>query len=378
MADIATTSRTVLIVGAILGLAGVGFGVMTMNSSQSKPVSAHIGGKKADVAALTAAADAAQAEVKRQRTLADVAPEGATANGKPRVMPFFFSTELWQIPPQGGGNMHDVVDIYDPTVEPIHKGIPNAWFLQYGLLDALSMSDGDAQDSDKDGFSNREEFEAETDPSQSSSLPPLVQAEAGKPVKLEVVSVDRSNAVITVDSMFATDPAPESAGVKIFRRADDRQPIAKYTLKAGDNFELEQKDKCARFTVVGFEKKDFADSMGRNSSENVIRVRDNDALTDADREFTVRAGRPKSKDRDFGTPNGKGHAINDVSARLRVTAGPKAGQEDGTIRVALHSDFKVPGDENVSCRLESVDADGSANILPQGAQSPVHIPAAAK
>ncbi len=378
MADYSNASRNILIVGALLGLAAAGLGVVTMTSEPPKQVGTRVGGESSQVAELTAAADKAMADIKRDRTMADVAPEGAVANGKPRVMPFFFATELWQVPPAKGGTAYNVVDIYDPTVEPIHAGIPNDWFLRHGLLEALSLSDGASRDSDGDGFSNREEFDAQTDPAAPTSHPALVQAEAGKPVKLEVVRIERAHAVITVDSMFATDPAPSEVGVKIFAKVEDRQPLVKATLRKGDTFGLGGKDDAKRFTIVGFEKKEFADSMGGSQSENVILVRDNEALADADKEFIVRAGRPRANDRDRGTPNEKGHAINDVAARIRVTAGPMAGKPEGTIRVPLHATFKVPGAEKLTCRLESVDANGSANILPTGAQSPVNIPGAAE
>ncbi len=378
MADKSNASRNILIVGALLGLAAAGMGAMTMVSGQAKQVGTRVGGSSSQVAELTAVADKAVADIKRDRTLADVAPEGAVANGQPRIMPFFFATELWQVPPKAGAKTYDVVDIYDPAVEPIHAGIPNEWFLKHELLDALSLSDGDKKDSDGDGFSNREEFDAHTDPSRADSLPPLVQAEAGKPVKLEVVGVERANAVITVDSMFASDPAPSEVGIKILAKVGDRKPLAKATLKKGESFGLGGKDDEKRFTIIGFDKQEFADSMGGSQSENVIRVRDNKALTAADKEFIVRAGSPRPNDKDRGTPNEKGRTINDVAVSIRVTAGPLAGQPQGTIRVPLHATFQVPGDEKISCRLESIDANGSANILPEGAQSPVNIPGAAQ
>ncbi len=378
MADNSNASRNILIVGALLGLAAAGMGGYTMTSAQPRQVGTHIGGKTAQPAELAAEADQALANVKRDRTVADVAPEGAVVHGKPRVMPFFYATELWQIPPHDGGTMYNVVDIYDPTVAPIHAGIPNDWFLQHGLLDALSHSNGATQDSDGDGFSNREEFDAHTNPSDASSLPPLVQAESGKPAKLEVVKVERANAIITVDSMFATDPAPAEAGIKVFAKVEDRQPLVKATLRKGDSFGLGGKNDAKRFTIIAFEKKDFADNMGGSRSENVIRVRDNAALRAADKEFIVRAGRPRLNDKDRGTPSEKGRNINDVAATIRVTAGPLAGQEAGTIRVPLHATFTVPGDDKITCRLESIDSNGSANILPEGAQSPVNIPGAAE
>ncbi len=378
MADYSNTSRNILIVGALMGLAAAGLGVYTSLNAELRQTNTRVGSEAANTAALVAEAEQVLESVKRDRTLKDVAPEGALANGKPRVIPFFFSTELWQVPPHNGGNINDVVDIYDPAVGPLHEGIPNTWFIQHGLGDALSQADGAARDSDGDGFSNREEFEAETNPSSAASLPPLVQTSAGKPVKLEVVKIERANAIITVDSMFATDPKPATAGIKVFARIDDRQPLVKADLAVGASFGLGGKDDAARFTILGFDKKEFTDSMGGAQSENVLRVRDNEALADADKEFIVRAGRPRANDKDRNTPNAKGREIHDVAARIRVTAGPMAGQPAGTIRVPLYATFKVPGDEKISCRLESVDAQGSANILPEGAQSPINIPAAKK
>ncbi len=377
MADHSTSSRNILIVGVLLGLAAAGMGVHTMLGSQARQVTTRIGSKPAVVNDLVADAEQALENTRKDRTLADIAPEGAVVNGQPRITPFFYSTELWQVPPQAGGTSYDVVDIYDPSVGPIHAGIPNTWFLKYGLGDALSYSDGATRDSDGDGFSNREEFAAGTDPSQASSLPALVQAEAGKPAKLEVVKIERAHAVITVDSTFAMGEPPAEAGIKIFARVDDSRPLVKANVAVGGSFGLGGKDDANRFTIVAFEKKEFTDSMGGKQTENVIRVRDNDALTEADKEFVVRVGRPRSTDKDRNTPNAKGREINDTAVRLRVTAGPLANQPGGTIRVPLHGSFKVPGDE-ITCILESVDANGSVNILPNGAQSPINIPSAKK
>ncbi len=374
MADQSRNERNILIVGVVLGLAAAALGGYTMSSSKALDVDTQLSGKS-DGDSLTAEAEETRATLQRDRGIADVAPEGATVNGKPRVMPFFFSTELWQIPPQNGGTLYNVVDIYDPTVPELHEGIPNTWFLKYGLVDALSASNGADLDSDGDGFTNREEFADKTDPSKADSLPPLVQATAGKPVKLEVVKVEKAKAIITVDSMFASDPSTIS--LKIFKRIDDQKPILKKEVKVGETFGLGEKANAKRFTVLGVDKKSFTGSGG-TAEENVLRVRDNEAIAPADKEFTIRAGRPRANDKDRGTPSEKGHAINDVAAQIRVTAGPMAGKPEGTVRVPLYGSFKVPGDAKVTCTLQSIDANGNANILPEGAQSPVNIPAAAK
>jgi hypothetical protein len=63
--------------------------------------------------------------------------------------------------------------LFDPIEggEAIHPPIPNAWLIKYDL-DFATMSIKE-QDADNDGFSNLEEFEAGTDPTQKVSTPPF-------------------------------------------------------------------------------------------------------------------------------------------------------------------------------------------------------------
>ena len=53
--------------------------------------------------------------------------------------------------------------------EPVHAGISNTWWLKYGI--DPGYSDSPDQDPDDDGFSNREEFTVETDPTDTGSFP---------------------------------------------------------------------------------------------------------------------------------------------------------------------------------------------------------------
>ncbi len=64
--------------------------------------------------------------------------------------------------------------------EPVHQGIPNTWWLKYGI--DPGFSDSPDRDPDKDGFTNREEYIAKTDPTDFKDLPDPV-------VKLKVNSV---------------------------------------------------------------------------------------------------------------------------------------------------------------------------------------------
>jgi hypothetical protein len=55
---------------------------------------------------------------------------------------------------------------------PLHPPIPNAWWIE-NRIDP-GFADSPRQDSDADGFSNAEEFEAKTDPNNKDSIPPLI------------------------------------------------------------------------------------------------------------------------------------------------------------------------------------------------------------
>lgn len=369
MADQSKAGINILISGVVLGAAAIGFGVWMSLAKVDRPLTEVSGGKKLNTAALTQEARDAQEMLAGNHNVLDCAPKGLEVNGKPRFAPIFFSPELWQIS-FDSKQKNVVIDIYDPTSPYVHGEVPNAWFLRYGLNEALGRADGLELDSDGDGFSNLEEFNAKTDPADASSLPPLIQV--GKTPKLVVSKVEKASAVVTVDSNLTMEEHPESANVKIFQRVGDQKPIHKKTVKVGESFGLSEKGEQTRFTVLGFEKSSYTDRFGNSLQEMAMRVRDNEALS-GDREFLLRAGRPRLKDPDEGTPNAKGRIINDTTVTLRVTAGPAAGKKEGSIRVPLHGTFTVPG-TSISCQLESVDEAGSVNVLPKGAESPVNVP----
>ena len=64
----------------------------------------------------------------------------------------------------------DPVDLW--TAAPIHPPIPNTWFLKYRV--DIGYADSAERDPDGDGFSNLEEFQAKTDPSDPKSHPALI------------------------------------------------------------------------------------------------------------------------------------------------------------------------------------------------------------
>ena len=126
MAEQSNPGLKALLTGAVFGVASAAFGVVAYLDEVAAPetnVTASKGGES-----LTAEADAVKESLKRDRTIADKAPEGATINGQPRLAPLFFSTELWQIT-LDDQKKNTVVDIYDPASPSIHGDIPNTWFI---------------------------------------------------------------------------------------------------------------------------------------------------------------------------------------------------------------------------------------------------------
>lgn len=67
-------------------------------------------------------------------------------------------------------NPEEPIDL--PMDDPVHPPIPNTWWLKYRL--DPGFADSPHRDPDGDGFSNLEEFEAQTDPSSAASLPDLL------------------------------------------------------------------------------------------------------------------------------------------------------------------------------------------------------------
>lgn len=370
MAEQSNPGVKALVTGAILGLAAAGLAVYTYMDKVVEPetnISASKGGDS-----LTAEADRVKESLKRDRTVADVAPEGAKVNGQPRLAPLFFSTELWQIT-LDAEKKNTVVDIYDPAAPSIHGDIPNTWFISNNIADALGRSDGKVLDNDEDGFTNEEEYIAKTCPSAANSYPDLVQASGSSP-KLEVVKTQVTRATLTVDNAFGMSATtPESANIRIFDKQTDVMHRAKRdNLKPGSTFDLDDQ-KLGRFTVVRFDKAEFSSFSGM-VKENVVVIRDN--LTASEKkEFVIRAGSKSAQGtKDYGTPNEKGLRISDTTVTLRVTAGSKKGE---TVSVQPNASFIIPGGKadgsELKAVLESIDASGEVNIKLEGAESPVKV-----
>ena len=377
MADQSNSGRNALIIGAVFGLAAAGLGGYTMSSGKISAPATEIASGKNDNS-LAAQAQAVKDSLKADRTIKDTAPQGAKINGEPRLAPLFFSTELWQIT-LDAEQKNTIIDIYDPASKSLHGDVPNTWFIANGIADALGRSDGLDIDSDNDGFTNREEFEAKTAPNDAKQYPNLVRV--NEPVKMVVEKKETADALITLEPMFATaSPTPAEVKIRLFKNAADQTPYHQVSVKPGESFDLDPASKGGRFKVKSFDKKAFTDFGGNAVNENVVCVIDTETASEQDKEFVIRAGKPTATAKK-GTAEEKGHRISDKTITLRVTSGSAAGTPEGTKRVQLNARFLIPGGNcngaEVAARVESINADGSVMLRVEGLESPVNVPKAA-
>jgi hypothetical protein len=96
------------------------------------------------------------------------------------------------------------VDLGDQSNAPVHPPIPNSWWLENGI--SPGYADSPTRDQDDDGFTNLEEFDAKTNPSDSTSHPSLVaKVECAKliekPFKIEYTS-DTAAGPLTADTTY--------------------------------------------------------------------------------------------------------------------------------------------------------------------------------
>ncbi len=95
----------------------------------------------------------------------------ATVGEKKRPVDLFVGVPLFARKPASDSEKAKPID---PMLDaPIHPPIPNTWWFENSLKEEMFFSDGPQRDSDADGFTNLEEFEAKTDPRNVSDYPEL-------------------------------------------------------------------------------------------------------------------------------------------------------------------------------------------------------------
>ncbi|MFC5051003.1 Amuc_1099 family pilus-like system protein [Rubritalea spongiae] len=227
------------------------------------------------------------------------------------------------------------VDLYDS--ENVHQGIANAWWRKYGI-DPGYVNSAD-RDYDKDGFTNREEFVAKTNPADSSAYPnPIAKLE---PQGVEVFKMQMRWSIFNADqiTLYYQDTKK--------RRFNERVSV-------GDAFFARDEEGIkGRFTLVG-KVEDQAGPGGR--VQDGYEIKDNTPrYKGEDREkFTVwrRGDKP-----------GGFTEVQDLSVEFRLKALDK---DNESFIVSEFETFSLPYDQNATerpYRVESIDPRGDQYII---------------
>ncbi|NNM30935.1 MAG: hypothetical protein HKO57_15555 [Akkermansiaceae bacterium] len=211
------------------------------------------------------------------------------------------------------------VDLLAPDEAPVHPPITNLWWIENDL--DPGYADAPARDPDKDGFSNLEEFTAETDPKDFSSHPPLGS-------KLRLANLESLGFLLTFSSEIGDNKYQ-------FRYEDTKkgQNKMKTYIGRGDTFFLTA-PALQRFRV-----KDVVEEKVTNERTNLT----------TDRKFAfVEDLKPNKDGKVYKIPKGMRTAERpqyiqrDYTAVLELAA---AGQSGETFRVEENTRFALPFDE---------------------------------
>ncbi len=369
MADQSNPSRKALTIGAVLGVLSASAGAYLMFTHEEASVDTNIGRGEITLEELNAHTNEIQAYVSKDRLIVDLPAPDQDAEGNPRNTNFFFSPQLWEVGIQSKKE-NTVIDILDPTAPNVHGDVPNIWFVKSGIADAFASANALTMDSDKDGFTNLEEYNNQTKPADKTSYPALI-GETDSP-KLRVAKVAESNAYITLPlSLTYADAAPESVKVRIFRRLTDSNAIIEKDVKPSEKFGVSASE-ADRFVLVGFEKKTYKGVAGE-AEEFVARIRDT-KKPEGTPDLYVRAGKPRAHDNETPVDERKGRHIQDKTVTFNILAGSALGTPQAVLSVDATAVFTIPGHKDIKYTVQSIDADGTVNITPEGGQVPVNIP----
>jgi len=237
----------------------------------------------------------------------------------------------------------------------VHKGIPNIWWLKYGI--DPGFSDSPDRDPDKDGFTNHEEFDEGTHPMDFKSHPDPI-------TKLEVVEVKTTQAHIK--------PSDFGVGKFMFKLqnrfegAINKMPAQKGPIGAGENIVFDKAIMKNRFKFLRM----FEVPIEKNG------------ITQNQKRWEIEDLQPNKKDEKYlfdkrgkliGDPDGK-LGITDSTIELSLKA---LGEGGNPFKIEENNSFSLPYDEkatkkpyllkkidlkNLKVEVEYTDKDGSKKL----------------
>ncbi|WP_367871309.1 Amuc_1099 family pilus-like system protein [Luteolibacter sp. Populi] len=141
----------------------------------------------------------------------------------------------------------------------VHDPIPNIWWLDTGA--DPTYADSPARDDDSDGFSNLEEWKAQTLPVDPKSVPSLIN-------KLAYVKDESTQWYVEFGLESEGQWAPRLIGRSPDKKGFANRVSAASMLKAGDTFFVDKQPFQARFRFIGIAPKEVT-SKRTNLTQNV-------------------------------------------------------------------------------------------------------------
>ncbi len=223
------------------------------------------------------------------------------------------------------------VDLIDGA--PVHEGIPNSWWLGYRI--DPGFGDSPLRDADGDGFSNKDEYTAKTDPSNGKDFPALI-------TKLTYIG-DES-------VQWLLRPGFESAGGSFTFTFGDGKAVNKVgaanPVPPGGIF-FEKGAAMGRFKLLGSEKRKVMNEAIQAEEEiTFVRIED---------QKPNKKGIVYEIPASFRTADQRKYTRSDCTAVLSLEALGLAGQE---FKIEENTSFALPpGDGEKAYRLTEVSAE---------------------
>ncbi len=168
----------------------------------------------------------------------------------------------------------------------VHPPVPNEWLDQFGL--PIAEADVLTQDPDNDGFSNLEEWQGHTNPTEKESRPPYLSKFKIKSVTTEplpTVFSSWTGDTFAINFIDKAHPAGEGGRANI----DRSQPTQ--FVRSGETI------RGTRLRIVGFAEKTAPDKYGTDQDVSELRLKN----LDTGEEVTLVKERPATSPQSVGT-----------------------------------------------------------------------------
>ena len=213
------------------------------------------------------------------------------------------------------------VDLLAPGEQPVHGDIPNRWWIDNAL--DPGYADSADRDPDKDGFSNAEEFAAQTDPNNFKEHPPLGS-------KLRLADLETVSFLLTFSSEIGDNKYQ-------FKYEDTKRGANKSDyIGRGDSF-FTTAPGLQRFRVKDVFEEEVTNERTNTTSKVKFATVEDLAENKAGRIYKLKRGMRSYEKQQY--------IQRDYTAVLELAA---IGQGGVQFRVPENSRFSLPFDENAT------------------------------